>query len=268
MKSDAEVMSAVWPIWREAASWFRRVWTRGIIVTALFIAVGLGMGVVYSELLGTEVLGPQYRAEWAWEDFLFNWVSWVLHYLAYAFLLARLMALQDIEADEGLPPLRFMWASLPVFAVLALPSSIVSTWMPNATFTARHALMMAPQSLLDVILSVVGLRWAMAMWLGRHKATSRPDWKELPFRTTLKLVLGLTVLLASAEMAYAGLGEIRWQVLTGSYNLAVVMRAVTWCAAFAALYLNVVFTPCLMIAWYRNLPSAKSHTAGIRTIFS
>jgi|GEM_PF-1772171 len=268
MTSGAGDKTGVWPIWRDAISRFRLVWTLGIIVTALFMVTGLGMGFLYGELAGTEVLGPQARVEWAWDDFLFNWLTWVLHYLAYAIVLARLMSLQDAATDESLPSVRFIWACLPVFMLLALPSSMVSTWMPNATFTVRHALMMAPQSLLDATLSLVGLRWAIGLWLGRHRAALHPDWKELPFRVAAKLVLGLTFLLASAEMAYAGLGEIHWQVLTGSYNLAVVMRAATWCAAFSALYLNVVMTPSLMVAWYRNLPSVKTQTAGVRTIFS
>ncbi len=268
MKSDAGNMSAIWPIWRDAIGRFRCVWTLGIIVTSVFIATGLGMGFLYAELGGTEVLDPQSGWEWAWDDFLFNWLTWVLHYLAYAAILVRLMLLQAATTGESQRPLRFMRVCLPMFAMLALPSSFVSTWMPNATFTVRHALMMAPQSLLDAILSVVGLRWAIGVWLDQHQAALRPDWKELPPLIGVKLVLGLTFLLAGAEMAYAGLGEIHWQVLTGSYNLAVVMRAMTWCAAFAALYLNVVLTPSLLVAWYRRLPSVKTQTAGIRSIFS
>lgn len=268
MTSRAGDKTRVMPIWRDALGRFRIVWGQGIIVTSLFIAMGLGIGFIYGELTGTEVLVSEHGIEWAWDEFLFNWLGWVLHYLGYAVVLARLMARETTIADESPGVLRFLRSCLPLFMILALPSSVVSTWMPNATFSVRHALMMAPQSFLDVMLSVVGLRWAIGLWLRQSPAGMRPDWKELPFGVAAKLVLGLTFMLASAEMAYAGLGDIHWQVLTGSYNLAVAMRAVTWFAAFAALYLNLVVTPSLMVAWYRGLPCMKVQSVGIRKIFA
>jgi len=252
-------------ILQDAGRLFGRVWGRAVIVCFVMVFSLLAIGGVL-HLFGVPIFEVQHEPGWRFDIFLFNWLGWLLNYLAYTFLLGKMLA--GNSPARKIPNGQLVRAGLPVFMLLAMPSALVSTWMPDGDLTREYITMMVPQSLFDVSLSVCALFWFLRRLARLADGLGSPDWREMPAGVSLRLVLLLAGFLIGAELLYTALGSIEWQVMTGSDDLSAIMGLVALIGGIVALYLNVVVTPSLMAAWYRNLPSVKASSSGIREIFA
>lgn len=262
-KANAEGMVSL--ILRDAGRLFGRVWGRAVIVCFVMVFSLLAIGGVL-QLFGVPIFEVQPEPGWRFDIFLFNWLGWLLNYLAYTALVGKMLA-GNSRAGK-IPNGLMVRAGVPVFMLMAMPSAFVSTWMPDGDLTREYIIMMVPQSLFDVSLSVCALFWFLRRLARRADGLASPDWREMPTRVSLTLVILLAGFLIGSELLYTALGSIEWQVMTGSDDLSAIMGLVALIGAIVALYLNVIVTPSLIAAWYRNLPSVKASSSGIREIFA
>ncbi|WP_286830509.1 MULTISPECIES: hypothetical protein [Kordiimonas] len=249
---------------RDAVGHISRIWARAVIVCLAMVCSLLAFGGIL-QLFGIPIFDVQPEPAWRFDTFLFNWLGWVISYIAYTMLIGKMLA--HHSAIGAALPRHLLKSGMSVFVLMAVPSAIVSTWMPDGDLTMTYILAMVPQSMLDVSLSVCVLYLVLRRGAINGGEFPTPDWRSIPIRLSLALIVLLGVFLIAAELLYTALGTIKWQVLTGSDDLSAFMSMAAFAVAIMALYLNIVATPGLVAAWYSNQPGARDHLSGIRNIF-